>query len=221
MSRKLLFIILIILASCVQKKDFDILVVNGTIIDGTGMPGYSGNLAIRGDRIAAIGDISGSAARVIDAGGMVVSPGFIDIHTHSEYTLITDGNAESKIRQGVTTEVVGELSSPGPFTGQLKPHIVKTGYGEDSIISLKDYFRIIEKNGVSVNVAAMVGIGNVWQCVMGYSFNPPSDEQITEMKKLVRLAMEDGAFGVSSILAQVPGSLVPAGTMAELCRVVG
>src|SRR5665648_144344 len=99
---------IIILIGCTQKSEFDTLFVNGTIIDGTGKPGYVGNLAITGDKIVAIGDVDGIAKTKIDARGLVISPGFIDIHTHSEYTLLIDGNAQSKIRQGVTTEVVGE-----------------------------------------------------------------------------------------------------------------
>jgi len=211
---------LIILTGCAQKNKFDVLIVNGKIIDGTGKPGYSGNIAIKGDKIVAMGNVDGKAKTKIDASDLVVSPGFIDIHTHSEYSILTDGNAESKIRQGVTTEVVGESDSPGPFSGQLDPEIVKTEYGTDTIESLGDYFRIVEKNGSSVNVASYVGIGNVWHSVMGYKFDTPSDDQLNEMKKIIREAMEYGAFGLSAILAQPPGSKVPTGTMVELCKVV-
>jgi len=211
---------LIILTGCAQKNKFDVLIVNGKIIDGTGKPGYSGNIAIKGDKIVAMGNVDGKAKTKIDASNLVVSPGFIDIHTHSEYSILTDGNAESKIRQGVTTEVVGESDSPGPFSGRLDPEIVKTEYGTDTIESLGDYFRIVEKNGSSVNVASYVGIGNVWHSVMGYKFDTPSDDQLNEMKKIIREAMEYGAFGLSAILAQPPGSKVPTGTMVELCKVV-
>jgi len=211
---------LIILTGCAQKNKFDVLIVNGKIIDGTGKPGYSGNIAIKGDKIVAMGNVDGKAKTKIDASDLVVSPGFIDIHTHSEYSILTDGNAESKIRQGVTTEVVGESDSPGPFSGRLDPEIVKTEYGTDTIESLGDYFRIVEKNGSSVNVASYVGIGNVWHSVMGYKFDTPSDDQLNEMKKIIREAMEYGAFGLSAILAQPPGSKVPTGTMVELCKVV-
>ena len=211
---------IIILAGCAQRNNFDILIVNGTIIDGTGKPGYTGNLAIAGDKIVAMGDVAGSARTKIDASGLIVSPGFIDIHTHSEYKILIDGNAESKIRQGVTTEVVGESTSPGPFSGQLEPDIVKTEYGIDTIKSLGDYFRIVGKNGSSVNVVSYVGIANVWRSVMGYKFDPPSDDQLNEMKEIVKLAMEEGAYGLSTILAQPPGSLVPTSALMELCKVV-
>lgn len=205
---------------CTSKNEFNILIVNGTIIDGTGNPGYIGSLAINDDRIVAIGEVDGIAETEIDASGLVLSPGFIDIHSHSEYTILKGGNAESKIRQGVTTEVLGETESPGPYTGQIDPKIVETEYGEDTIVSLSDYFRIVEKNGSSVNVVSYVGIGNVWRSVMGYNFDPPSNDQLEEMKKIVKQAMEKGAFGLSSQLAQPPGSLVPTNTMVELCKVV-
>ena len=211
-------LVALIVISCTHK--FDILIVNGTIIDGTGKPGYIGNLAINGDKIVAIGDVNGIAKTEIDASGLVVSPGFIDIHSHSDYDILIDGNAESKIRQGVTTEVIGESSSAGPYTGQTNPEIVKTEYGTDTIVLLSDYFRIVEKNGSSVNVASYIGTGNVWQSVMGYKFDPPSDEQLEEMKRIVKQGMEDGAYGLSSILAQTPGSLIPTSTMVELCKVV-
>jgi N-acyl-D-amino-acid deacylase len=222
MIRKAIILLsVIILAGCVRKSNYDVLIVNGTIIDGTGKPGYRGNLAIKGDRIAAMGNIDGKAGMRIDAEGMVISPGFIDIHTHSEYAILTDGNAESKIRQGVTTEVVGETTSPGPFSGKLSPEIVRTQSGTDTIVTLGDYFRILEKNGSSVNVASYVGIGNVWQCVMGLDFDSPTETQLTQMKEIVKQAMEDGAYGLSAILAQPPGSLVPTATMVELCKVAG
>jgi N-acyl-D-amino-acid deacylase len=208
----------LLIISCTRK--FDILIVNGTIIDGTGKPGYVGNLAINGDKIVAIGEVHGNAKTEIDASGLVISPGFIDIHTHSDFNILTDGKAESAIRQGVTTDVIGESSSAGPYTGQLHPKIVRTDYGTDTIVLLRDYFRIVEKNGSSINVASYVGTGNVWECVMGYKFDPPSDDQLNEMKKIVKQAMEDGAYGLSSILAQPPGSLIPTNTMVELCKVV-
>ena len=217
MKRIAIFFI-ILLTGCAQK--YDILIVNGKIIDGTGKAAYTGNLAITDDRIVAIGDVDGKAETKIDASGLIISPGFIDIHTHSEFRLLDDGNAHSKIRQGVTTEVVGEQESPGPFYGKLKPEIVKTQYGSDTIESLNDYFSIVEKNGSSVNVISYVGIGNIWRSVMGYGFDAPTPDQIGEMKNIVRQAMEDGAFGMSAILAQVPGSLIPTEIMVELCKTV-
>lgn len=210
------------LGACKPSADYsyDVLIVNGTIVDGTGGQGYSGNLGIKGDRIVAVGEIKGKGRIEIDATGLVVSPGFIDIHSHSDYTLLIDGNAESKIRQGVTTEVLGERNSPGPFTGKLEPKIVEAEYGPDTIVSLSDYFRIIEKNEVAVNVISYVGIGNVWRSVMGYNFDQPTEEQKQQMKEVVRQAMKEGAFGLSSQLAEIPGSLIPTAQLVEWCKVV-
>src|SRR5205807_5353374 len=102
---------------------YDLVIRNGKLVDGTGNPWYHGDLAVRRDRIVALGRVpAGPARRTIDARGLVVAPGFIDIHSHSDFTLLEDGNAQSKIRQGVTTEVLGEDSSPGPYQGKLKPH---------------------------------------------------------------------------------------------------
>src|SRR5205807_110158 len=102
---------------------YDLLIRNGTIVDGSGNPWFRGDAAIRGDHIIAIGRVPpGTARREIDAKGLVVAPGFIDMHSHSDYVLLEDGNAQSKIRQGVTTEVLGEGQSAGPFQGKLNPH---------------------------------------------------------------------------------------------------
>jgi N-acyl-D-aspartate/D-glutamate deacylase len=218
MIRIAVLIVLISLAGCTAK--YDVLIKNGTIIDGTGKPGYTGSIAVNGDKIAAIGNVKGKAGIEIDASGLVIAPGFIDIHTHSEYTVLTDGKADSKIRQGVTTETVGETTSPGPFTGKLSPDVVKTSYGTDTIRSLADYFRILEKSGSSVNIVSFAGIGNIWRSVMGYNFDPPSPEQLAEMKRILAKAMEEGAVGLSSQLAQNPGYLIPTETMVELCKVV-
>ena len=105
------------------QPEYDLIIRGGKIIDGTANPWFQGDVAVKGDRIAVLGRVEGSAKRVIDANGLVVAPGFIDMHSHSDWVLLEDGNAESKIRQGVTTEVIGESTSAGPFTGKLKPHI--------------------------------------------------------------------------------------------------
>src|SRR2546429_4472466 len=104
--------------------EYDLIIRGGKIVDGSGNPWFYGDVAAKGDRIAALGRVAGDAKRVIDASGLVVAPGFIDMHSHSDWTLLEDGNAQSKIHQGVTTEVIGESSSAGPFKGKLKPRSV-------------------------------------------------------------------------------------------------
>lgn len=201
-----------------EAPNFDLLIRNGKIVDGTGNPWRIGDVAITGDRIVAVGRISaGKAKREIDASGLVVAPGFIDMHSHSDHLLLEDGNAPSKIRQGVTTEVLGEGSSAGPSRGQIQRD------AEDNtrrFATLGKYFAAVERSGIAVNVASYVGLDNVWQSVMGSSFDRPTSGQIEEMKVILDEAMRDGAFGLSSMLAMPPGSLTKTDDVAELCQVV-
>src|SRR5205085_7137569 len=132
---------------------YDLLIRNGTIVDGTGNPWYRGDVAVRGDRIVAVGRAPvGTAKREIDAKGLVVAPGFIDMHSHSDYVLLEDGEAQSKIRQGVTTEVIGEGRSAGPLKGKLSPRKYDVRGQPVSWTTLGGYFETLEKAGVSVNI---------------------------------------------------------------------
>ena len=131
-------------------------------------------MAVRGDRIVAVGRVPpGAAVREIDVKGLVVAPGFIDMHSHSDYVLLEDGDAQSKIRQGVTTEVIGEGISAGPYLGKLPPHTAVVGGKTIHWTTLGGYFDALGRAGVSVNVASYVGLDNVWQGVMGQSFERP------------------------------------------------
>jgi N-acyl-D-aspartate/D-glutamate deacylase len=200
---------------------YDIVIRHGTIVDGTGNPWFKGDLAVNGDRIAAIGHIPPiTGKREIDAKGKVVSPGFIDMHSHSDFTLFEDGNAQSKIRQGVTTDVLGEGSSGGPNVGKLPPKRVTAGDKTVEIKTLGDYLDAIERSSISINVASYVGIGNIWQSVMGQSFDRPTADQIEEMKSLVAQAMRDGAFGLSTQVMTPPGSLASTAEIVALCEPV-
>jgi N-acyl-D-aspartate/D-glutamate deacylase len=199
--------------------EYDLLVRGGRIVDGTGNPWFVGDVAIREDRIVAIGSIAAnSAKKEIDAKDLVVAPGFIDIHSHSDWLLLQDGNAESKIRQGVTTEVLGEGPSVGPFQGQLGPR-TETVQGQPvRLARVRDYFAALEQNGTAVNVATYVGLDNLWQCVMGQSFERPTSDQIQQMKALLAEGMSDGAYGLSCQLMMPPGSLATTEDLVELCR---
>lgn len=209
-------------ATCVDAAapEYDLIIRGGKIVDGSGNPWFYGDVAVKGDRITAIGRVAGDAGRVIDASGLVVAPGFIDIHSHSDWTLLEDGNAESKIRQGVTTEVLGESGSAGPFKGKLVPRPVSVRNQAVQIRALGEYFEAVERSGVSVNVASYVGQGNIWQCVMGYSFERPKPDELRQMKELVAEAMKDGAFGLSTALMMPPSSLATTDDLIELCKVV-
>src|SRR3954469_11321235 len=128
--------------------EYDLIVRNGKIVDGSGNPWFYGDVAINGDRIVSIGRVAGNAKQVIDATGLFVAPGFIDMHSHSDWVLLEDGNAQSKIRQGVTTEVIGESSSVGPFKGELAPHKVSVKGDFVEIRTLRDYFSAVERAGI-------------------------------------------------------------------------
>jgi N-acyl-D-amino-acid deacylase len=200
---------------------YDLVIRNGKIVDGSGNPWFIGDVAIRGDKIVAVGRIPvADTKREIDAKGLVVAPGFIDMHSHSDYVLLEDGNAQSKIRQGVTTEVLGEGQSAGPFQGKLPPHSATVNGKTVRWTTLAGYFDTVEKAGVSVNVVSYVGMDNVWQSVMGTSFERPTAAQMEQMKALVDEAMKDGAYGLSTMLMMPPGSLATTDDLVEMCKVV-
>ena len=184
------------------------------MVDGTGNPWVYADVAVRGDRIAAVGRVAGTGTREIDARGLVVAPGFIDMHSHSDTLLLEDGNAPSKVRQGVTTEVLGEGNSIAPFIGQMRAD------GRTRFETFGDYDAALAKNGVAVNVASYVGLDNVWQSVMGTSYSRPTPEQFGHMKEVVDASMKDGAIGLSTMLMMPPGSLATTDDLVELCKVV-
>jgi N-acyl-D-aspartate/D-glutamate deacylase len=204
-----------------EAPAYDLLIKNGHVVDGTGNPWLKGDVAVRGDRIVAVGrTLAGQAKGTIDARGLIVAPGFIDMHSHSDYLLLEDGSAQSKVRQGVTTEVLGEGRSAGPRTGKLSPGSAVIGGKPVRWDTLAGYFDALHKGGISVNVASYVGLDNVWEGVMGKSHARPSPAQLAQMKKLVEEAVKDGAFGLSSMLAMPPGSLTKTDDIVELCKVV-
>jgi N-acyl-D-aspartate/D-glutamate deacylase len=203
------------------EPEYELVVRNGRIVDGTGNPWFYGDLAIRGDRIVAVGRVpAGKIKREIDAKGLIVSPGFIDIHSHSDDLLLEDGHAQSKVRQGVTTEVLGEGRSAGPSKGQHSARKVTFGDKSYTWSTVGGYLDAIDKAGVSVNVATYAGLDNIWEGVMGKAYDRPTAQQKAEMKMLLEEAMTDGAFGLSSLLAMPPGSLATTEDLVELCAVV-
>lgn len=203
--------------------DFDLLIRNGRIVDGSGNPWFIGDVAVKSDRIVAVGrKLSGSADRVVEAEGLVVAPGFVDIHSHSDWVLLEDGTAPSKIRQGVTTEILGEGRSAGPSKGRLPAQTAPAGRGEKpvTIRQLGDYFDAVEERGISVNVASYVGLGTVWECVRGRSHGSPDAAELEAMKELVAEAMAEGALGLSCQLMMPPGLLATTDELVALCEPV-
>jgi N-acyl-D-amino-acid deacylase len=187
---------------------YDLLIRGGRVVDGSGNPWFHADVAVKGERIIAVAKgLTKKARREIDASGLIVAPGFIDMHSHSDFLLLEDGDAQSKIRQGVTTEVLGEGGSAGPFQGKLSPKSVVIRGVEEKWTTLGGYFDVAEKSGISTNIVSYVGLDNVWQCVMGKSHERPTAEQLDAIKTLVDEAMKEGAMGLSSQVMMPPGSL--------------
>ncbi|MCS7366055.1 MAG: amidohydrolase family protein, partial [archaeon GB-1867-035] len=210
----------------VSDLDYDLLIVNGRILDGTDNPWFRADVGIANGRIMSIGDLKGiDAELIIDAEGLFVCPGFIDMHSHSDFTLLVNPRAESKVRQGVTTEVIGNCgSSAAPVKGEtararLLSMMHKYGV-EFSWSTFSEYLKTLEDRGAAVNVAALVGHGTVRRCVLGLESRPPTRDELDEMKALVAEAMKAGAFGMSSGLVYPPGRYASKEELIELCRVV-
>jgi len=194
------------LFSCKGRQPLDLIIENGSVIDGSGSPGRESDVGVSGGKIAVIGDLSSrQAERRIDAAGLVVAPGFIDMHNHSDLTLVYEPNCESMIRQGVTTMVLGEGGSQGP----LKP-------GKQDWQTLGEYFAHVEGQGVAANIASYVGQTQVWTYIKGAAMTPATDEQIALMKSEIAKAMEQGAQGLSTSLLMPPSSLVTTPQLVEL-----
>ena len=189
----------LILASC-SKIDFDIVIINGTIVDGSGDESYKGDIGIINDRIVKIGDLSGlSSRRTIDANNLIVSPGFIDSHTHAIRGIFDVPTAESSLLQGVTTLTDGnDGTSPFP---------------------IKEHYQKIENTRISPNWAVFVGQGTIRQEVMGLENRDPTASELSKMKLMVKKAMEEGALGISTGLFYVPGSFSSTSEVIELSKV--
>ena len=206
-----------------QSPQFDLLIRNGRIVDGSGRAAYVADVAIKGDRIVSIGKLSqATAARTIDAQGLVVAPGFIDMLGQSETYLLIDPRAMSKVMMGVTTEITGEGESIAPINErQIKEQ-------EDFLRrfsltidwrTLDEYFKRLEKQGTGVNLGTFVGATQVREYVIGYDDRPPTPQELEQMKKLVADAMRDGALGLSTSLQYVPARFAETAELVELAKV--
>jgi len=207
--------------------EYDIVIKGGYVIDGTGNPWFRADIGILNGRIVKVGRINGeSAEKAIDADKLFVTPGFIDIHTHSDITLLVNPKADSKIRQGVTTDVVGNCGiSAAPIKKERlelhKKHFEPySEYVSWNWSTMGEYFKQLEENGVSMNIAALVGHGTVRTAVMGFDDRAPTKDELDEMKALVEQSMVDGAFGLSTGLVYPPSCFASTEEIVELCKVV-
>src|SRR3954470_2760598 len=212
-------------AASPPPPQYDILIRNGRVIDGTGRAGFVADIAIKGDRIARIGKLPNARARrVIDAKGLVVAPGFIDLLGQSETNLLVDPRAMSKVMQGVTTEITGEGSSVAPVNERL---IAEEGeyYKRYNINvdwrTLREYFTRLERQGIGVNLGTFVGATQVRAYVIGFDNRPPTVDELIQMRRLVAEAMEDGALGLSTSLQYVPARFAKTNEIVELAMVAG
>jgi len=197
----------------------------GLIVDGAGNPWFKSDLEITGRKISHVGKASGSKAKVIDASGCVVAPGFIDIHSHSDLDILVNPKAESKVRQGVTTEVFPNCGSgPAPLKGEAV-ELVKDDLRELGLSlnwsTMAEYMRRMERQGISLNVALLIPHGTLRACVLGFENRKPTKKEMEEMKTLTEQCMRQGAFGMCTGLRYVPGSYAETDEVVELLKVVG
>jgi dihydroorotase/N-acyl-D-amino-acid deacylase len=218
----LIFLLLPAFAAA-QGPDYDFIISGAHLVDGTGAPWVEGDIAIAGDRIVAIGDLSKASARKrLDASGLVVSPGFIDVQGQSEFNVLVDNRAASKITQGVTTEITGEGSSIAPVNDRMKKEDeeVAKKYGVTQDWStLDEYFEHFERTKSAINLGTFVGAGGVRNYVMGTVNRPASPAELEQMRQLVAQAMRDGAMGISTALEYVPDTFASTDEIVELAKV--
>ena len=208
--------------SCSTPNNYDILIKNGTIADGSGNPTYLGSVGINADTIAAVGKLKATGTLEIDATGLVVAPGFINVLSWATESLIEDGRSISDIMQGVTLEVFGEGWSMGPLNEDLKKEL-QSAQGdikyEMDWNTLDEYLQSLSKRGISPNVASFIGATTVRINHIGYENRAPTDEELTSMKNMVKEAMEDGALGVGSSLIYAPAFYSTTEELIALCKV--
>jgi N-acyl-D-amino-acid deacylase len=201
---------------------FDVIIRGGTVYDGTGASGRRADVGIRGDRISAVGDLAGGqATTTVDAAGLAIAPGFINMLSWATESLLVDGRSQGDIRQGVTLEVFGEGSSMGPLNEAMKKRAIEQMGDikyEITWTTLAEYLRDLERRGISTNVASFIGATTIREHVIGLEDRKPTPEQLEQMRALVRQEMEAGALGIGSSLIYAPAFYATTEELIELCR---
>jgi len=219
--RTIIFL-LIILCGCSSPEKYDVLIKNGQIIDGSGLPSFTGDIGIKADTIAEIGNLKNASGKIeINAEGLAVAPGFINMLSWATESLIEDGRSHSDIRQGVTLEVLGEGESMGPLNDKMKYDMIKAQGDIKYDIewtTLGEYLEFLERRGVSTNIASFVGATSLRVYTIGYENRAPTGPELDTMKMLLRQAMEEGAVGLSSAIQYVPASFAKTDELIELCK---
>ncbi|HYK03260.1 MAG TPA: D-aminoacylase [Thermoanaerobaculia bacterium] len=204
---------------------FDLVILGGDVIDGTGAPRTRADVGIRGDTITAIGDLSNATATVkLHAKEHVVTPGFIDLLGNSQAAVLLDPKLEGKIRQGVTTEVTGEGHSPGPQNDEMAAEMERTkpeGWPQVTWRTLGEFMRVVEQKGSALNFAFYVGAANPREMVLGHADRAPNAEELKRMEAIVKQAVDEGAAGLSSALIYPPGRFATTGELIAMARVAG
>ena len=225
--QKLLAVILLFAISLAafaqrQTQSFDVIIRGGTVYDGTGRAPVRADVGIKGDRIAAVGNLSrATAPSIVDAKGLAVAPGFINMLAHSETSLIVDPRSLSEIKQGVTTQIFGE-SSMGPLNDEMKRRLrEQQGDVKYDIewTTLAEYLKYLENRGISQNVASFIGAATIREYVIGLEDKPPTPAQLDQMRELVRREMEAGALGITTALIYPPAFFAKTDELIELCKV--
>jgi len=224
----MIFSVVFITLDRLVKNVYNLLIKNGYVIDGTGNSWFKADLGIKGQKISKVGKLNAEgASKILDVSGLVVSPGFIDMHSHSDLMLLINPKAESKIRQGITTEVVGNCGeSAAPLNDFLWDEMKKTTpHIEEAKLrrnwsTMAEYLNLLDRQGVAVNVVPLVGHGNVRAITLGFDDRAPTKTELEQMKKKLAQAMEEGAFGMSTGLIYPPGAYTKTHELIELSKVV-
>ncbi|MBN1146167.1 MAG: D-aminoacylase [Anaerolineales bacterium] len=207
-----------------MPTEYDLILKNGTIYDGNGGPPYQGDVAIHGQQIAAVGQLeTNRAKKIIDVKGLAVAPGFINVMSWANVSLIVDGKSQSDIRQGITLEIIGEGRSEGPINDEMKQETMRRQGDikyEMPWNTLGEYLEYMAGRGIATNLASYLGAATLRINVIGYQDRPPTENELEHMRRLARQTMEEGAVGISTALIYPPGSYADTPELIELAKVV-